>query len=158
MTVTPDRTQSRDQVARLLSAVRQVTLLWRDVTRDSFPGGVSGIGVLHLLDQQGAMRVSDLASCGHVGVSTMSRHVTELTTAGLIDRELAAEDARTHLLRLTDDGRAELARARGAVLDRLVPAMAGWTDDDIADLERLLDRLGHDLTASHDRAAPERTR
>jgi DNA-binding MarR family transcriptional regulator len=148
MTVTTSqRTQPRDRVARLLSALGQVKMVWRDVARDSFPAGVSGLGVLHLLDQQGAMRVSDLAACGHVGVSTMSRHAAELTAAGLIDRDLATEDARTHLVRLTDDGRAELARARGAVLDRLVPALEGWTDDDIADLERLLDRLGHDLSA-----------
>lgn len=143
---------ARDRVARLLSSLRQVKVLWREVTRASFPAGASGLGVLHLVDQQGAIRVSDLAACGHVGVSTMSRHVAELAAAGLLDRELAAEDARTHLVRLTDAGRAELARARAEVLDRLLPALAGWTDGELAELDHQLTRLTDDLTAAAGRA------
>ena len=54
------------------------------MTRESFPAGVSGLGVLNLVDHEGSLRVSDLAACGHVGVSTMSRQVAELTAAGLL--------------------------------------------------------------------------
>jgi hypothetical protein len=66
----------------MLRSLREVTVLWREVTRVAFPAGASGLGVLHLVEQRGAMRVSDLATCGHVGVSTMSRHVVRLTPAG----------------------------------------------------------------------------
>jgi DNA-binding MarR family transcriptional regulator len=145
-----------ERVTGMLGSLRQVIVLWREVTRTSFPAGSSGLGVLHLLEQQGAMRVSDLATCGHVGVSTMSRHVAELTAAGLLDRELSVDDARTHVLRLTEAGQAELDRARSEVLDRLLPALQGWTDTEIADLEGQLTRLTHDLTAAAGRA-PERT-
>ena len=145
-----------DRVTRLLRSLREVTLLWREVTRVAFPAGSSGLGVLHLVEQQGAMRVSDLATCGHVGVSTMSRHVAELTTAGLLDRELAADDARTHVVRLTPAGRAALDKARSDVLGRLLPALQGWDDAELTELERQLARLTNDLTAVTGRA-PERT-
>jgi DNA-binding MarR family transcriptional regulator len=145
-----------DRVTRLLRSLREVTVLWREVTRVAFPAGSSGLGVLHLVEQQGAMRVSDLATCGHVGVSTMSRHVAELTTAGLLDRELAADDARTHVVGLTPAGRAALDQARSDVLDRLLPALQGWDDTELTELDRQLARLTTDLTAVTGRA-PERT-
>jgi DNA-binding MarR family transcriptional regulator len=138
-------TRSTDGVTPLLSALRQVKLLWTDVTRGAFPAGASGLGVLHLLDQEGPQRVSDLAVCGHVGVSTMSRHVADLTTAGLLDRDLDPADGRTHLVRLTTAGAAELARARQAVLDRLRPALDGWTADELSALTEQLTRLATDL-------------
>jgi DNA-binding MarR family transcriptional regulator len=145
-----------DRVTRLLRSLREVTVLWREVTRVAFPAGSSGLGVLRLVEQQGAMRVSDLATCGHVGVSTMSRHVAELTTAGLLDRELAADDARTHVVGLTPAGRAALDQARSDVLDRLLPALQGWDDTELTELDRQLARLTTDLTAVTGRA-PERT-
>ena len=145
-----------DRLTRLLRSLREVTVLWREVTRVSFPAGSSGLGVLHLVEQQGAMRVSDLATCGHVGVSTMSRHVAELTTAGLLDRELSAHDARTHVVRLTPAGRVALDEARADVLDRLLPALQGWDDVELTELECQLARLTRDLGAVSGRA-PERT-
>jgi DNA-binding MarR family transcriptional regulator len=146
----------RDRVTRLLGSLREVALLWREVTRAAFPAGSSGLGVLHLVEQQGAMRVSDLATCRHVGVSTMSRHVAELTATGLLEWELSADDARTHVVSLTPAGRANLDRARTGVLDRLLPALQGWTDAELTELERQLTRLTHDLTAATGRA-PEGT-
>jgi DNA-binding MarR family transcriptional regulator len=144
----------RERVISLLRRVRDLTLTWRDVTRTSFPTGMSGLAVLTLAEQRGDLRVSDLAACAHVGVSTMSRHVTELTTAGLLDRVLAPGDGRTHMVRLTDQGRAELEVARAAVTDRLAPLLDGWTEDDVERLAGQLDRLTHDLAATG--GTPER--
>jgi DNA-binding MarR family transcriptional regulator len=136
---------STDEVTGLLSALRQVKLLWADVTRSAFPSGASGLGVLHLLDQQGSQRVSDLAACAHVRVSTMSRHVADLTATGLLDRDIDPADGRTHVVRVTPAGHAELTRARQAVLDRLRPALDGWTADELAALTQQLIRLATDL-------------
>jgi DNA-binding MarR family transcriptional regulator len=144
-----------DPVTRVLTAVRRVKMLWTDVSRSAFPAGSSGLGVLHLLDQEGPQRVSDLAACAHVGVSTMSRHVTDLAAAGLLDRELDPNDGRTHLLRLTPAGAAELTRARAAVVDRVSPAVAGWTAAELDALVAQLDRLADDIAACC--STPERT-
>ena len=111
-----------DRVTRLLRSLREVTVLWREVTRVAFPAGSSGLGVLHLVEQQGAMRVSDLATCGHVGVSTMSRHVAELTTAGLLDRELGRR-RRPHPRRPPHPGRP--GRSRQGPQRRPRPAAPG---------------------------------
>ena len=132
----------------LLREVRELTLTWREVTRSSFPTGMSGLAVLTLAEQRGDLRVSDLAACAHVGVSTMSRHVTELTTAGLLERVLGPGDGRTHMVRLTDTGRAEIERARATVTGRLAPLLDGWTEDDVDHLAGQLDRLIHDLAAT----------
>ena len=114
MTITASETQRSDRIARLLTAVREVKTLWREVTRASFPAGVTGLGVLNLVDHEGAQRVSDLAACGHVGVSTMSRHVADLTAAGLLARE-ARPGRRSHAPRPADRRRPGRARpgARG---------------------------------------------
>jgi DNA-binding MarR family transcriptional regulator len=138
----------RERVIGLLRRVRELTLTWREVTRTSFPTGMSGLAVLTLADQKGDLRVSDLAACAHVGVSTMSRHVTELTTAGLLERVLGPGDGRTHMVRLTDAGRAEIERARATVTARLAPLLDGWTEDDVDHLAGQLDRLSHDLAAT----------
>jgi DNA-binding MarR family transcriptional regulator len=151
MTITPS-VGPRDRVAGLLGSLREVALLWREVARVAFPAGSSGLGVLHVVEQQRAMRVSDLAICRHVGVSTMSRQVAELTAAGLLEWELSADDARSHVVRLTPAGRANLDRARTGLLDRLLPALQGWTDTELTELERQLTRLTHDLTAATGRA------
>ena len=151
-TSVPGPVSPRDRVARLLGSVREVSVLWRDLSRVAFPAGSSGLGVLHLVEQQGPMRVSDLATCRHVGVSTMSRNVAELTAAGLLAWELSADDARSHVVRLTPAGHADLDRARSEFLDRMLPALQGWTQAEVAELEGQLTRLTHDLTAATGRA------
>ena len=143
----------RDRVTRLLRSLREVSVLWRDVTRVAFPAGSSGLGVLHLVEQQGPMRVSDLATCGHVGVSTMSRHVAELTTAGLLDRELSRR--RPHPPRPPHAAGAADSPGPAGVLDRL-SRLSGLDRDELAALTASWPASPHDLTAATGRA-PERT-
>jgi DNA-binding MarR family transcriptional regulator len=149
--VAPDR----ERVIGLLRRVRELSLTWREVTKRSFPTGISGLAVLTLAEQRGDLRVSDLAACAHVGVSTMSRHVTELTTAGLLERVLGPGDGRTHMVRLTDKGRAEIEQVRATMTARLAPLLDTWTEDDVDHLASQLDRLIHDLAATS--GTPERT-
>jgi DNA-binding MarR family transcriptional regulator len=151
----PATAPERERVMGLLRRVRELTLTWREVTRTSFPTGISGLAVLTLAEQRGDLRVSDLAACAHVGVSTMSRHVTELTTAGLLERVLGPGDGRTHMVRLTDKGRAEIEQARATITARLAPLLDGWTEHDVDHLAGQLARLIHDLAAPG--GPPERT-
>jgi DNA-binding MarR family transcriptional regulator len=151
----PATAPERERVMGLLRRVRELTLTWREVTRTSFPTGISGLAVLTLAEQRGDLRVSDLAACAHVGVSTMSRHVTELTAAGLLERVLGPGDGRTHMVRLTDKGRAEIEQARATITARLAPLLDGWTEHDVDHLAGQLARLIHDLAAPG--GPPERT-
>lgn len=104
----------------------------------------------HLRDS-GPRRVSELAECSRLDVSTVSRHVKSLEEAGLLVRVEDPDDKRAWLLRITPDGSQlydEAMAARCAVLER---ALDDWSEPDRQLLASLMDRLAEDLT-------PHRTR
>jgi len=96
------------------------------------------------------LRVSDLAECSRLDISTVSRHVKALEESGHLMRIEDPEDKRACLLRITEQGcdlyDAAMA-ARGAVLDR---AIADWSGDDRRDLAVLVGRLARDLHEPHE--------
>ena len=94
--------------------------------------------VLSRLQERGPLRLSSLAGCLYLDLSTVSRQVQELEHAGWVVRERDPQDGRASLLRLTPDGERVLESGRnqrGAALRRL---LNGWTDDE---RQRLADEL-----------------
>ena len=94
--------------------------------------------VLLKLDKHGPMRASDLAEHMCADPSTVSRQVSGLVKAGLIERRSDANDGRASILIPTQAGRAridQLAKVRGRVF---APIMAHWSADDRATFHRLL--------------------
>ena len=89
----------------------------------------------------GPVRLSDLATWQVVDRSTMTSQVRHLESLGLVSREPDPADRRASLVSATFLGRrlhgTNVARAR-MVLDALLD---DWTDDDRADLARLLGRV-----------------
>src|SRR4029453_8942642 len=98
--------------------------------------------VLHQVQANGSLRVSELASCMGLDASTASRHVRHLEDGGDLartgdpgDRGAGYRagpgdpgDRRASRVRVTPKGRGSLARAmraRAAVVDR---AIADWPD------------------------------
>jgi DNA-binding MarR family transcriptional regulator len=101
--------------------------------------------VLHQVQANGSLRVSELADCMGLDASTASRHVRHLEDGGYLARTGDPGDRRASRVRLTPKGRGALARAmraRAAVVDR---AIAGWSDDDRATLTTLIARLAESL-------------
>jgi DNA-binding MarR family transcriptional regulator len=97
--------------------------------------------LLKTLAKQDSMRVTDLAGCANLDTSTVSRHVTQLHRAGLIDRTPDPDDGRAQRVGLSAEGRRTLQNAmdqRRAVLRR---SFEGWDADDIQHLDRLLARF-----------------
>jgi len=91
------------------------------------------------------LRVTELAGCANLDPSTVSRHVAQLDRAGLVERTPDPDDGRAHQLQLTEVGRQQLEDAfarRRALLGR---ALLHWDPDDIAELDRLLDRFVADV-------------
>ncbi|MCF4136674.1 MarR family winged helix-turn-helix transcriptional regulator [Streptomyces sp. Tue 6430] len=90
------------------------------------------------LEDSGGRRATDLAAHYALDKSTVSRQVSALERAGLIERLRDPADHRVHVLHLTDAGRAILAQVtesrRAAFRERL----AGWPQDD---LERFAEYL-----------------
>jgi DNA-binding MarR family transcriptional regulator len=101
--------------------------------------------LLKMLGANGAMRVTDLATCASLDPSTVSRHVTQLHRAGLIERTPDPDDRRAQRVQLSSLGLGQLdaaIRARMAVLER---ALNSWDPADVRELDRLLTRFVHDI-------------
>ncbi|MEV6407222.1 MarR family winged helix-turn-helix transcriptional regulator [Streptomyces bobili] len=90
------------------------------------------------LEDSGGCRATDLAAHYALDKSTVSRQVTALEQAGLIERRQDRTDHRVQVLHLTDAGRSILAQVtesrRAAFRERL----AEWPDPD---LERFAEYL-----------------
>ena len=105
--------------------------------------------VLHQVQANGSLRVSELAGCMGLDASTASRHVRHLEDGGFLARTGDPGDRRASRVRLTPKGRAALARAmraRAAVVDR---AIADWPEQDRATLTTLMTRLADSLDRLH---------
>ena len=104
-------------------------------------------GLLFQLVQDGPRRSSALAEAACVDPSTVSRQVSELVAAGLVERRSDPEDGRAVLLVATEAGHALYAAKRDrrvAIAERIVD---GWPADDVTQLTELLGRLTDSITA-----------
>ncbi|MDQ0785522.1 DNA-binding MarR family transcriptional regulator [Streptomyces sp. B3I8] len=97
------------------------------------------------LEDSGGCRATDLAAHYALDKSTVSRQVTALERAGLIERRQAPEDHRVQVLRLTEEGTRILARVterrRRAIRERL----ADWPEEDLDRFAQYLVRYNDGL-------------
>ncbi len=134
------RTTGQDLVVALLAVSRR---LKARLSQGNLEPGM--MFVLHQVQANGSLRVSELAGCMGLDASTTSRHVRHLEDGGYLARTGDPGDRRASRIRLTPKGRAALAkamRARAAVVDR---AIADWPEEDRAALTTLLTRLADSL-------------
>jgi DNA-binding MarR family transcriptional regulator len=97
--------------------------------------------LLSRLAEYGPMRLSALAGCVFLDVSTISRQVQDLEQAGWVVREKDPQDGRASLLRLSADGEAILATGQEQRRRALQQVLADWTDDQRRILADQLRRL-----------------
>ncbi|MFC7815817.1 MarR family winged helix-turn-helix transcriptional regulator [Streptomyces sp. NPDC057367] len=92
------------------------------------------------LEERDGCRATDLAAHYALDKSTVSRQVSALERAGLVERRVAPDDHRVQVLHLTDAGRRILAQVtesrRAAVRERL----ADWSEEDLARFSAYLER------------------
>jgi DNA-binding MarR family transcriptional regulator len=106
------------------------------------------------LQEVGGCRATDLAAHYSLDKSTVSRQVTALDRAGLIERRLDPEDHRVHVLHLTPVGTAVLAlvtRSRRALFRE---RLSGWPEEDLARFASYMVRYNAAATA-YDTEQPE---
>ncbi|MBY0177738.1 MULTISPECIES: MarR family winged helix-turn-helix transcriptional regulator [Curtobacterium] len=105
--------------------------------------------VLSIVDQSlvdfvvqhpGCMAI-DIARYLRLNRSTISRQLSGLLVAGLV-RTVDGGSGNAKPLEATDAGRAALARSVQLHRDALVERLAEWSDDDVALLAGMLERLG----------------
>jgi DNA-binding MarR family transcriptional regulator len=95
--------------------------------------------LLSRIAEHGQLRLSALAGCVFLDLSTISRQVQDLEQAGWVVRERDPQDGRAYLLRLSPEGEAVLAAGHEQRRRALGQLLAGWTDDE---RRALADQLG----------------
>jgi DNA-binding MarR family transcriptional regulator len=91
--------------------------------------------VLSVLDEYGALGISQLAAADRCSQPTMSAAVAQLLAKGLVDKQPNPADARGSVVTLTERGRRELARVRsanGATVAARLAAHPHHTAEDLA--------------------------
>lgn len=89
--------------------------------------------------------VGDVAASLRVDASTASRLVEGAVTAGYVLRRPSTQDRRRVSLALTEAGQALLAHTLEVRRQLLRDVTAGWPEEDVATLARLLRRLARDV-------------
>lgn len=83
------------------------------------------------LEERGGCRATDLAAHYALDKSTVSRQVTALERAGLVERRRDPEDHRVQVLHLTETGRSVLAQVTVSRRDAVRERLADWTREDL---------------------------
>jgi DNA-binding MarR family transcriptional regulator len=91
--------------------------------------------------EQGPLRPSAVADALCVDLSTVSRQLAALESAGWLVRERDPEDRRAHLVRVTPEGRLVLDHNCRARREALGGLLAGWSDEDRAAFHAQLARF-----------------
>ncbi|MGC9537099.1 MarR family winged helix-turn-helix transcriptional regulator [Streptomyces sp. UG1] len=97
--------------------------------------------VLTLLARHGEMRMSRLAELLAVDMSVTSRHVAHVAERGWIERSPDPADRRSRILHLTPAGEDRVLEMSRRTTQLLAERLGDWSDDEVAQLTRLMARL-----------------
>lgn len=129
-----------------LGAVRRE--LMRGLPGDCPAGSAA---VLVLLHKYGEMRMGRLAELMAVDMSVTSRHVAHSVERGWVGRQPDPADRRSRLLRLTEGGVRQLDTLSEATTKVLEGVLHDWSEEEIARLNGMLERLRASFGSCTDR-------
>jgi DNA-binding MarR family transcriptional regulator len=137
----------RDAVQEVAAELHLLLGAGRDLAREAAAGPVTlaELGVLRAVHVHGPCGLGRLAAVSGVDTSVVSRQVSRLVRAGLVERTVDPRDGRAHPVRTTTAGSHALRRARAATLARWDAALDGWDEDHLHRLAGDLRRLREDL-------------
>jgi MarR family transcriptional regulator, transcriptional regulator for hemolysin len=102
--------------------------------------------VLISLKSQQLRNQRELAEAVGIREATLTHHLNSMDDQGLITRRRDPANRRVHLVELTEAGEAAFQRLRGAAAAFDQRLRAGFSGDEVADLEALLSRLQANVT------------
>ncbi|MDV8071379.1 MarR family transcriptional regulator [Rhodococcus sp. IEGM 1366] len=115
-----------------------------DVSRRSgFDLPPASWGLLEHLDARGSMRVSAIAACHGVDVSSITPRLKTLEQSGLVDRQTLPTDARVSMISITAEGRCALDSVHAARRELLTEALEGVDVSQIATAANVLAQIAH---------------
>ncbi|MEU5627228.1 MarR family winged helix-turn-helix transcriptional regulator [Streptomyces tendae] len=110
------------------------------------------------LEERDGRRATDLAAHYALDKSTVSRQVSALERAGLIERRVDPDDHRVQVLHLTESGRQALDRVTERRRTAFRERLADWAEEDLLRFAGYLERYnawpGAAPAGERDRAAP----
>jgi len=133
----------------LYAASRAVTQRYRpllDALNLTYPQYL----VMLVLWEHGTVPIKDIGTALHLDYGTLTPLVKRLETNGLVHRERSAEDERTVLVKLTDQG-TDL-RTRAATVPAAIGAAMGLTPPQFDEVKRLLRMLTANVSGDGDTA------
>jgi DNA-binding MarR family transcriptional regulator len=104
------------------------------------------------LDDQGPMRISDLAEACGVETSTMSRLADRLAARRLVERAVASGDQRAVMLSLSAEGKRLRRKLRTVGRESLKRLLDTWSPAEQREFARLLGRFVGSLEAAFEDA------
>ncbi|WP_147522576.1 MarR family winged helix-turn-helix transcriptional regulator [Brevibacterium senegalense] len=102
--------------------------------------------LLEYVDTYGALRVSDIAACHRVDVSSITPRLKRIENAGLVRRERVPSDARAYLISITAEGARALRSVHAARREILRHALDGIDQEQLSDAARVLHRIAEHLS------------
>lgn len=98
----------------------------------------------------GPMRVSAIATQIHSDVSTVSRQVSHLVHAGLLEKVPDPDDGRAQNIGLAPDGRLLLEAIRDSRGRMFAAVMSDWSTEEVLAFDGFINRLRHGLADDFD--------
>jgi DNA-binding MarR family transcriptional regulator len=133
-------------VNSLMHALLSVGRLMRQRTQGETVDSGS-FWLLKNLAASGPQRVTDLAVCSGLDASTVSRHVAQLHSAGLIERAPDPADGRAQRVKLSAAGLERFNAVLSTRRSLLEKCLESWDPGDLKELDRLLTRFAVDVEA-----------
>lgn len=110
-----------------------------------FGFNIAQMPVLYLLRDGAAMSQKELAHFVKIEQPTMTQMLARMERDGLIHRTPDPKDGRSSLVSLTQAAKAKLPAAREALHANSTRVLAGFSQDEVATLVALLQRLNENL-------------
>jgi DNA-binding MarR family transcriptional regulator len=129
------------------TVVRELFMLVRQVKRSAerhrpdMIVDMAGYHVLAHLHFGGPQRATEIAAAFHSDPSTISRQVSALVKAGLVERRADPDDGRASLLAANDEGVRVIETERRRRAHVIAEVLGGWDPADRVALTTLLDRF-----------------
>jgi DNA-binding MarR family transcriptional regulator len=131
------RPEAQTLAAGIAAGLERLVRLFRSIsTADGL--SLTTAATLATLERSGPCRLTSLAVREGVTQPAMTQLIARLEESGLADRTADPSDGRVVQVRITDAGRALLARRRAARAERLALILDRLAPDDLAALEAAL--------------------
>ena len=153
MRATPNSPEAAaDSAVEALEA--QLSMLWRRARSNSYKVArrvhpdmePAAYGLLVILQNEGSMRLTDIAASIGVGKPSVSRQIAMLEQLGLVQKEADPRDGRAQAISLTPDGSRQLMAAQSARKEAFHGLMEDWDVKDITRLGKLIAQLNATYT------------